>query len=207
MLAGENLNRDNYGLTVNHTWVVNPNVIITFNANATAYKTTDGSPAASVDPIQYGFSDDFANSQPLRGLPQLQNVLGLSKIGTTVGPLYENDYQWEGRGFVTQIVGRHTLRYGAEYLLQQEAEGNNSGATGIFNFTSIWTSPNPNTTAPPGGGYGKPVFPAGPAKLGVHRAERDRILVAALHGRFPPGRLARDSKPFAGPGNSLGHPG
>jgi hypothetical protein len=158
LLAGENLNRDNYGLTVNHTWVVNPNVIVTLNANATAYKTTDGSPAASVDPTGYGFSEAFAGSQPLRGLPQLQNVLGLSKIGTTVGPLYENDYQWEGRGFVTQIVGRHTIRYGAEYLLQQEAAGNNSGATGIFNFSSIWTSPNPNTTAPAGSDAVNPSF-------------------------------------------------
>ena len=158
LLAGENLNRDNYGLTLNHTWVVNPKVIITLNANATAYKTTDESPAASVDPTAYGFSQAFANSQPIRGLPQLTNVLGISKIGTTVGPLYENDYQWEGRGFVTQIVGPHPLRYGAEYLLQQEATGNNTGATGIFNFSSIWTSPNPNTTAPAGSDAVNPSF-------------------------------------------------
>lgn len=158
LLAGENLNRDNYGLTINHTWVATPNMIVTFNLNGTAYKTTDGSPAATVNPTGYGFSQTFAGSQPLQGIPQLTNVLGLSKIGDTVGPLYENDYQWEAKGFITQIIGTHTLRYGAEYLLSQEANGDQTGETGVFNFSSIWTSPNPNATAPLGADAVNPSF-------------------------------------------------
>ncbi|HZY63140.1 MAG TPA: carboxypeptidase-like regulatory domain-containing protein [Edaphobacter sp.] len=158
LLAGQYLNRDNYGLTINHTWVINPNVILSANINGTAWKSSTSSPASSVDPTQYGFSQAFASSQPIRGLPRLTNVLGRSSIGTIVGPQYENDYQWEGHGFVTQIHGTHTFRYGAEYLLSQESEGSNSGGTGILNFSSIWTSPNPNTTAPPGSDTVNPSF-------------------------------------------------
>ena len=158
LLAGENLNRDNYGLTLNHTWVINRGMIATLNGNVTAYKTTDGSPAANVDPTTLGFSQALASSQPLKGIPRLTNVLGLSKIGTIVGPLYENDYQWEGKGFITQIVGPHTLRYGVEYLLSQEAVGDNTGETGIFNFGTSWTSPNPNASAPAGADTVNPSF-------------------------------------------------
>jgi hypothetical protein len=157
ILIAEDLNRDNYGLTLDHSWVVNPKVIVSLNLNATAYKTTDGSHGATLDPTKYGFSQNFANSQPHQGLPELTGALGTS-IGDTVGPLYENDYEWEGHGFITHIVGPHTLRYGAEYLLQQEAAGNLAGETGVLNFSGVWTSPNPNTTAPAGADAVNPSF-------------------------------------------------
>lgn len=156
-LVGEDLNRDNYGLTLNHTWVLNPRVFITMNLNATAFKTTDGASAASLDPAKYGFSESFINNQPTKGLPKITGALGLT-VGDTVGPLYENDYEWEGHGFVTQVVGSHTLRYGGEYLLQQEAKGNLAGQTGVLNFSGIWTSPNPNSTAPAGADAVNPSF-------------------------------------------------
>jgi hypothetical protein len=158
LLADEALNRDNYGLTIQHTWVANPHMIVTANVNGTIWKQYYASTAASQDPTDYGFSQDFANSQVLRGLPRMTNVLGLSAIGDVYGPTYENDYQWEANGYVTQILGTHTLRYGAQYLLSQESTSDQSGETGIFNFSSIWTSPNPNTTAPAGADSVNPSF-------------------------------------------------
>jgi len=165
ILVGEDLVRHNYGLTVNHAWVINPNLLITIHANATAFKTTDGAATAGLDPTQYGFSQAFGASQTAKGLPQITGALGIT-VGDILGPLYENDYEWEGRGFVTQTLGNHTFRYGGEYLLQQEASGNLFGGSGILNFSDAWTTPNPNTTAPPGEGSSNASFLLGLASSG-----------------------------------------
>lgn len=158
LLADEALDRDNYGLTLNHTWVINPKMIATINANGTVWKQYYASLATSADPTDYGFSQAFASSQLLRGIPQLTGVLGISAIGDVYGPTYENDYQWEARGFITQIAGMHSLRYGAEYLLSQESSGDRSGETGTYAFSSIWTRPNPNGSAPGGADEANPSF-------------------------------------------------
>ncbi len=146
ILADENLNRDNYGLTVNHTWVINPSSILTINANVTQYKYYYASLAASVDPTQYGFSQTFANSQLVRGVPEMTGVLGLDSIGDVYGPTRENDYQWEVRGFMTQILGTHSFRYGGEWLLSKYNIAGGSGQTGSYDFDTKWTQPNPNST-------------------------------------------------------------
>lgn len=158
LLAGQYLNRDNYGLTVNHVWVITPNVVLSVNLNGTVWRSSTSTPASTADATQYGFSPALTASQAVQGLPRLTGIFGVSSVGNSVGPQYENDYQWETRGFITQIHGTHTLRYGAEYLLSQETAGNNSGGTGIFNFSSIWTSPNPNTAAPAGANTVTPSF-------------------------------------------------
>ncbi len=160
VLVGENLVRHNYGLTINHSWVINPKLVVTANANATAFKTTDGPATVGLDPTQYGFSQDLAAIQTAGGLPQITGTIGIT-VGDILGPLYENDYEWEGRGFVTQIIGNHTLRYGGEYLLQQEASGNLFQGAGTFSFSDAWTEPNPNTSAPPGSDLSTPDFVLG----------------------------------------------
>jgi hypothetical protein len=158
ILANEALNRDNYGLTVNHTWVLNPKTILTINANETMYRYFFGDTASTTDPTQYGFSQTFANSEPSRGLPQFNGILGLSSVGDVYGPTQENDYQTEARGYITQIVGTHSLRYGGEYLLSQESVDDRSGETGSYTFDSIWTRQNPNATAPGGQDEANPGF-------------------------------------------------
>lgn len=167
ILVGENLVRHNYGLTINHAWVINPNLVATANINATAFKTTDGPSTVGLDPTKYGFSSDLASIQTAQGLPQIEGALGGLTVGDILGPLYENDYEWEAKGSLIQTIGSHVIHYGGEYLLQQEAAGNLLGGSGIFDFSSTpltgpllsyWTTPNPNTTPPPGTGSTNAAF-------------------------------------------------
>jgi hypothetical protein len=151
ILANEALTRDNYGLTVNHTWVLNPKTILTVNANETMYKYFFADTADTADPLAYGFSQSFVNSEPLRGLPQFSGILGLGSVGDVYGPSNENDYQTEARGYITQIFGTHSLRYGAEYLLSLESQDGRGGETGSYTFTARWTEQNPNASTVPGG--------------------------------------------------------
>jgi len=150
LLAGSYLTRTNDGATINHAWVVSPNLLVNILGNLTSFKTTTSSPANQLDATDYGFSSEFASSQTAKGLPYIDGLF--TALGDVSGPSYENDYQYEVRGSIQQIHKNHTFRYGAGYLAQQEAIGSNQYGAGYYDFTNIWTTANPNATAGPGVG-------------------------------------------------------
>ena len=149
ILLGWDQARDNYGLTVDHTWVITPTLVLNLQGNATTHKTGFSSPGVGADPTKYGFSNALAKIQLLKAIPQVSGVgftMGTGNNSTT------KDYLYEGTAKLTQSLGNHTLNYGVEYLLQQEADMNNPRGAGSFNFSDAWTTQNPNTT--PGIGVG-----------------------------------------------------
>jgi len=120
---------------------------VTIVGNLTAFKTSTYSPANApgVSASSFGFSSQFVSQQLVSGLPAITGLF--TTLGNTAGPSYENDYNYEGRASAQQIYKNHTLHYGVGYLVQQEATGSNGSAAGSYNFTNIWTTANPNTTA------------------------------------------------------------
>lgn len=157
ILAGAYLIRINHGATVNHAWVINQHLVATFVGNVTAWKTSSYSPANApgVKATDFGFSSQFEAQQLISGLPALTGLFATlgntsapsTTLGNTSGPSYENDYNYEGRASLQHVIKNHTLHYGIGYLVQQEATGSSGGAAGTYNFSNIWTTANPNTTA------------------------------------------------------------
>jgi hypothetical protein len=147
ILAGAYLTRTNVGATLDHTWVLRSNLLLTLVGNLTSWKTTSYSPAnvAGVSAASFGFSSQFEAQQLGSGLPALTGLF--TTLGNTSGPSYENDYNYEGRASLQQIHGNHTLHYGISYLVQQEAPGSQAGGPGSYAFSNIWTTANPNATA------------------------------------------------------------
>lgn len=129
ILLGWGQARDNYELTVDHTWVITPTLLLNLQGNATPYETGLSSPDLGADPTKYGFSNAFAKMQLLKTIPQIRGVgftTGTGNNSTT------KDYLYEGIAKFTQSLGNHTLNYGVEYLLQQEANINNPGGAGCL---------------------------------------------------------------------------
>jgi hypothetical protein len=147
ILAGAYLIRINHGGTINHAWVINQHMVATFVGNVTAFKTSTYSPANApgVKATDFGFSSQFEAQQLISGLPAITGMF--TTLGNTSGPSYENDYNYEGRASIQHIIKNHSLHYGIGYLVQQEATGSQGGAAGTYNFSNIWTTANPNTTA------------------------------------------------------------
>lgn len=157
ILAGDELDRFNYGLTANNTWTITPHLLLTTNLNGTAWETTTSYTSSRVDPTQFGVSSALASNQFERGLPLISGAVPGQNVGDP-GNGYENDYEWEANASLLQTLGKHELHYGMQYLLQQETRGSNSGGAGRFTFTDAWTDPNPNDTAPPGTEWSLPSF-------------------------------------------------
>jgi hypothetical protein len=150
LMAAAYLTRTNDGATLSHAWVLSPNLLVNLLGNLTSFKTTSDSPANHLNVTDYGFSSQFAASQLNGGLPTIGGLF--TTLGNTSGPSYENDYQYEVRASIQQIHNNHALRYGAGYMVQQEATGSNQYGSGSYTFSSAWTTANPNATAGPGVG-------------------------------------------------------
>lgn len=147
--------RENYGVTIGHAWTLSPKLLLELNANLTAYRDTTSSQAVGVDPTTFGFSDALAAVQQVKGLPLITGVgsgWDKSGMGMNQAPNYANNLLWEFYPTFTQVLGNHTIRYGVNYTLQQDAEGSLTNGEVTFGFGTNWTTKNPNATAGTGEG-------------------------------------------------------
>lgn len=157
ILEGTTLIRINHGITASHAWVISPRLFLNVTGNATLYRTFSLAPNIGLDPTAYGFSSQLASQQIFKGLPALNGVFGSSGTGTNnvggAGDSYGHNYEYEAKGYLQQIYRNHTLHYGAEYLVAQEATGDRNGGAGSYSFSGIWTVQNPVASSTPAG-YG-----------------------------------------------------
>lgn len=147
--------RENWGLTVDHAWALSPRFLLDIHANATAHNDNRESPSASIGSSSFGFSSALIGLQQFHGLPEITGI-GSGWEGGGMGswqaPEYTDDRIWEISGKITQTSGDHALRYGLEYLLQQQGAGTLSNGAGNFAFGTNWTTQNPDATAFTGDG-------------------------------------------------------
>jgi hypothetical protein len=100
-------------------------------------------------PLNYG--TNYGNSMGITNsnfnvftsaLPSF-SISGFSPLGdSTYLPLYDRDNIFQYGGSITQVRGKHTLKYGAVLIRRQIFNEEPSTGDGAFSFTS-----NPNTTA------------------------------------------------------------
>lgn len=154
VLSGQLQARENWGFTVDHTWVATSHLVVDVRANATAINNLQSTTAASVDPASFNFSQALIGLQQFHGLP---NITGVGSnwdgggMGSWQAPVYQDDRIWELNAKLIQTLGNHTLRYGVEYMVQQEANGSLGNGEGTFSFGTNWTDQNPDATSVPAG--------------------------------------------------------
>ncbi len=142
ILDSQQLLRTNWGLTADHAWVVSPNFLLDFHGNATWYQTANVELSYGIDPTNFGFSQAVAALATPASIPLITGVGSgweNSGFGTSEAPKYTKDALYEGRVTATQIVRNNSIKYGAEYLIQQEADNNLGSSQGSFSFGNNWT--------------------------------------------------------------------
>lgn len=155
VLQGSLQHRLNRGMTLDHMVVVSPRFLLDVRYNVTGYYGSQSNPSAGINPTTLGFSSGFAALQQLPSLPLVQGIVSgaeNSGLGTSGASTYTNDTFQTFTGSITQTAGNHTLRYGAEYMIQQEGAGNLGASGGTFGFGNNFTTQNPNASAGTGVG-------------------------------------------------------
>jgi hypothetical protein len=125
---------------LDHVWNVTPNKVLDLRFSFNRYGQPNYDKGAGFDPTQLGFSKGFADQLVKASFPRIvgiANDFGTNQAGTYY---WNNYYTWSAN--LTHVHGNHTMRYGAEYWVLQDADGG-IGVQPEFDFNnSNWTRQN-----------------------------------------------------------------
>jgi trimeric autotransporter adhesin len=127
-------------LALNNTWLPSNNTVLTLRYGWTRF-IDDDTLSTDFDPASLGFSPSFLNSIQVDKFPRA-NITDYYNFGA-IDPQDRNWYSWSANGTLSRLVGRHTLKFGADYrTIGIETQSFSAGA-GDFRFDRLYTSQDP----------------------------------------------------------------
>ncbi|HZQ41907.1 MAG TPA: TonB-dependent receptor [Acidobacteriaceae bacterium] len=147
--------RVNKGVTLDHTITITNNLLLDLNYNFVRYVSNTRSGAAGSNPNLLGFSPTYIAEMKMATVPLFENIVPGAEdngLGTDNGGSPTADTNQDFNVNLTQVHKNHTFRYGAEYMIQQEAKGGVGAVGGTFTFGTNWTRSSPVGTVATGSG-------------------------------------------------------
>jgi len=136
------------GLGVDHVWVIKPSMILDLRWNVTRYEEPTRSNGSGFNPTTLGLPKNFVSQLRVPSFPRIVGIAGDFGTDQAGNSTLNSYYTWAAG--LTHVRGNHTMRYGGEFWVQQQANAN-IGNQGLFNFdNSNWT----RQQATVGGGTG-----------------------------------------------------
>ena len=127
-------------LALNNTWLPSNNTVLTVRYGFTQFHDDD-TLSIDFDPSSLGFNQSFLSQMQVQKYPQI-NVNEYGAQGA-IDPAPRNWYSQSVNGTLTRLMGRHTLKFGADYRLIGIDTTSFKGGSGIFNFDRYFTSRDP----------------------------------------------------------------
>lgn len=121
---------------IDHSWLLSNTKALDFRFAVNRYENPNHDQGAGFDPRQLGFPQSYVSQLIKPSFPLIKGFAGDFGAGQADGYQINTYYTWAGK--FTQLHGSHTLHYGAECWILQEADGN-VGAQGEFDFSNVWT--------------------------------------------------------------------
>ena len=124
-------------LGLDHVWTLSPSKILDLRWNVTRYEEPVRNNGAGFDPLALGLPKSFVSQLRRPSFPRIVGIAGDFGVDNA-GSYTMNTYHSWGAG-LTHVYGNHTMRYGTEYWVLQQANAG-IGNQGQFNFdNSNWT--------------------------------------------------------------------
>jgi hypothetical protein len=142
-LAGYLQTRINKGVTIDHTVTLNKNMVLDVNYNVLRYLPTTKEASAGMSPsiISSSYSSTYLSQMQWATIPAYSMMPGddsqstANSLGTTEnGKAATTDTNQDLNGSITETFRNHTFRYGAEYMIQQQASIDKTASGGVFAF-------------------------------------------------------------------------
>ena len=137
------------GVGVDHVWILSPSKILDIKANLTRYEEPNNDNGIGFDPSTLGLPTSFTSQQAVPSPPRISGLFGDIGVNQAGSVVDTSNYTWSA--VLTQVHGNHTLKYGAEYWILQQAN-KNIGNQGRFDFGSEWTRQQNNVSGGTGNG-------------------------------------------------------
>ena len=138
---------ENVGL--DHVWTISPSKILDLRFSVSRFQQPNRDKGAGFDPTQLGFPSSFVAQLTKPSFPRITGFAG--DFGTGQAGTYQDNSYYTWSAALTHMHGNHTVRYGGEYWVLQEADAG-IGNQGQFDFSNVWT--RSSATVPGGTGVG-----------------------------------------------------
>jgi trimeric autotransporter adhesin len=129
-------------LALNNTWLPSNNTVMTLRYGWTRF-IDDDTLSIGFDPSSLGFSSSFLDSIQVDKFPR-GSITDYYAFGA-IDPTDRNWYSWSANGTMSRLMGRHTLKFGADYRTIGIETQSFAAAAGDFRFDRLYTSQNPLT--------------------------------------------------------------
>lgn len=130
-------------LALNNTWLPSNNTVVTLRYGWTKFQDQN-TLSVEYDPTQLGFNSAFTNGLQVKKFPRatITDYYAFGAIDPNI--LFWNS--WSANGTVSKLLGSHTVKAGVDYRNISVDTQSFSGGAGLFAFTRLFTSSNPQTT-------------------------------------------------------------
>jgi hypothetical protein len=157
--TGTLLFRENYGLTIDNVFTVNPTTIVDTRINWTLYNEVHGTPAQQYSAATVGLPGYLGAAATESQLPCI-NFLGATCAAnsTSIEGLGDNTSSFDPTtnyqvfADVVKIIGKHTVKLGFDGRQYRLSVRNFGNAAGTFNFATNFVTSGTSGTAQPFGG-------------------------------------------------------
>jgi hypothetical protein len=129
-------------LALNNTWLPSNNTVLTVRYGWTRF-IDDDTLSVPFDPASLGFGETFLNSIQVKKFPRV-SISDYYAFGA-IDPTPRNWYSWSTNGTLSRLLGRHTLKFGADFRTIGIKTQSFAGGAGDFRFDRFFTSSNPLT--------------------------------------------------------------
>ena len=127
-------------LALNNTWVLSNDSVLALRYGWTSF-VDNNTMTIGFDPAELGFSQTFLDQVDQTGGPKFPNgaITGYSGFGA-ITPSFRTYKSWNANASYSKLVGRHTLKFGADYRKIGVYLLNPGDSSGRFNFDKEFTS-------------------------------------------------------------------
>jgi hypothetical protein len=150
VLAGTHTQRIAKNLGFDHVVNLAPTTVLDLRYALNRFEEPSYSLGAGFDPTKLGFPSSWVSQLQKPSFPYI-TIANYASFGTTQADSYTNNTHHIWTANLTHIHGNHTMRFGGEFWVLQEAHGG-VGNQGEFDFHNYWTRLNNNNNAGTGDG-------------------------------------------------------
>lgn len=138
IVTGNNLSRVNWGATLDDVYTVSPTLFLNTRFSWTRFREGSTRPHNDFDFTTLGFPSSLVASSARRVFPRIEMQGGMTSIGDSGGDSTPFD-TFQLFEAATKLVGKHTVKFGADIRQQRESSNSFGNSSGRYEFNQNWT--------------------------------------------------------------------
>ena len=137
-------------LALNNMYVMSSTTVLTLRAGWMSFPSFSDPASAGFDMLSLGFAPSYVNAVAAEKFPRI-NVLDKGQAGGAMigdsGYSYTRDNSLSLSGGISRLIGRHTIKAGADFRHLRRISASLGQTAGTFSFDRGWTQSNPSAAS------------------------------------------------------------